>query len=163
VRRLRWPNVGRSGAEADLEALDVAVALQRRHHDVEQPQEEQERRGYILDLGRTTQLATDRRDTAHQNRDDGDERACAEDGDGEAECAGLDHERVALGRVVDGRDRPRDADAKEHVHCVAAGHVTDRRVSVLVVYCRHLARKRVCTNTTTTTTIDVTRTHQEMR
>jgi len=115
-----------TGAAAALEAFDVAVALERRHHDVEEPEEKQECRGGVLDLDRTTQLAADRRHTTHQHRHNADERACAEDGDGETETAGLDFEVVALGRVVDGCYRPRDADAKKHVDRVATGHVADR-------------------------------------
>jgi len=48
--------------------------------------------------------------------------------------------------VVDGGDGPCDADAKEHVDGVATGNVADRRVGILVVDRRHLARKRVYTS-----------------
>ena len=129
---------------SSLEALDVAVALERRHHDVEEPEEEEQRRRDVLDADGAAELAADGRRAADQHRDDGDERARAEDGHREAQSARLDDEPVALGRVVYGRDRPRDADAEEHVDRVAAGDVADRRVGVLVVDRRHLARERVC-------------------
>jgi len=143
-RRVRSPWSGHH--VGGLEAFDVAVALHRRHEDVEQPEDHEQAGRHVFELGRTTQLAADGRRPAQQHRHDADERACAEDGHGEAKRAGLHFEVVALGGVVDGGDRPRDADAEEHVDGVTAGHVADRRVGVFVVDGRHLAGERVCTS-----------------
>lgn len=54
-----------------------------------------------------------------------------------------DDELVAVHGVVDGGDGPGDADAQEHVHGVAAGHVAHGVVSCAVLDRGHLARERV--------------------
>ena len=126
-----------------LEAGDVAVALQWRHHDVEEPEEEEQCWGHVLEPDWTAQLAANGRRATQQHRYDADERTDAEDCDGEAQRASLHLEVVSLGRVVDGSYRPRDTDTEEHVDGIAAGDVADRRVGVLVVNGCHLAGKRV--------------------
>lgn len=64
------------------------------------------------------------------------------------ECVGdslarRDDELVAVHGVIDGGDGPGDADAQEHVHSVAAGHVAHRVVSCAVLDRGHLAGERV--------------------
>ena len=45
--------------------------------------------------------------------------------------------------VVDCGNHPGDAQAKEHIDGVAAGHVPDRVVSRFFGHCRNFTRKRV--------------------
>ncbi|KAF3845289.1 hypothetical protein F7725_008452 [Dissostichus mawsoni] len=72
---------------------------------------------------------------------DGQEGEDCEEGDGEGERSGLHHERLPLHVPVDGRHRPGQADAQEHVDGVATGHVPDGGVGVRVLHRRYLTGK----------------------
>lgn len=57
----------------------------------------------------------------------------------------IDVEHASVPRMVTCGNRPGQADAQEHVHRIAAGHVADAGVSVLVLDGGHFAGERVCT------------------
>ena len=122
----------------------MTVGLERRYNDVQDPQADEEDRGRKAVLQRAAELALYRRmpPADHQSRD---RRECedAKDGDREGESASLDTELRPVDRVLHRCYRPRNADAEENVDGVAARHVADRRVGVLVADGRDLARKRI--------------------
>lgn len=58
--------------------------------------------------------------------------------------SGVNVEHAAMKRMVTGGNRPGQADAQEHVHRIAAGHIADTGVRVLVLDGCHFAGERVC-------------------
>ena len=123
----------------------MAVRLQRRQQDVDEPEAEEHKEGDELGCPWAPELparhagtpAVEQHQHAHQRHD-------GEDGDGEGQRARVHLEHLALGVPVNGRDGPRHADAQEDVHRVAARHVADGGVGVLVLDGGHFTRKRVC-------------------
>ena len=67
----------------------------------------------------------------HHHRDRS-RREDDENRDGERECAWLNDELRAVDRVLNRSYCPCDADTKEHIHGVAARHVSYGRVGVLI-------------------------------
>lgn len=123
----------------------MAVGLQRRQQDVDEPEGDEEEEGDELGCPWAPQLsarhagpaAVEQHQHAHQRHD-------GEEGDGEGQGARVHLEGLALAVPVHGGDGPRHADAQEHVHRVAARHVADGGVGVLVLDGGHLAGERVC-------------------
>ena len=146
----RWERQPRTntGALRRLEALDVTVTLERRHNDVHDPEADEEERGGKTVLQRAAEFAlySGMPPADHQSRDRR-KREDAKDGDRECERPRLDAELRPVDRVLHRRYRPRDADSEENVHGVAARHVSDRRVGVLVADGRDLARERIWNTT----------------
>lgn len=130
-------------ASACLEALDVAVCLQRGEQNVEEPKADEKHGGQHFSSPRTPQLAVDVGSAAVHEHCHTDEGEDCEEGDGERQAARLHPELTALGVVVDGGDGPRHSDAQEHIHRVAACHVSDGRVGVLVLDRSHFTSKGV--------------------
>lgn len=126
-----------------LEALDVAVSLQRGEQDVEEPEADEKHGGQHFSSPRTPQLTTDVGPAAvheHRHTDKGEN---GEEGDGEGQATRLHPELVALWVVVDGGDGPGHSDAQEDVHGVAARHVSNGRVCVLILCRCHFTGKSV--------------------
>ena len=112
----------------------MAVGLQRSQQDVQEPDRDKEEAGDELGGPWSPQLppghagppAVHEHHHAHQRHD-------GEQGDGEGQRARIHVESLALCPPVDGGDGPRHADAQEDVDGVAAGHVADGGVGVLVL------------------------------
>lgn len=116
------------------EAADVAVRLQRCQQDVDEPERDEQEEGDELGCPWAPQLsarhagapAVEQHQHAHQRHD-------GEEGDREGQGARVHLERFAFAVPVNGGDGPRHTDAQEHVHRVAARHVADGGVGVLVL------------------------------
>lgn len=126
-----------------LEALHVAVGLQRGEDDVHQPQAEEQAGGEDLGDSRSTELPTDLGSAAVDEDGDADEGEDGEECDGEGQRARVDPELSALGAVVDGSDGPGHADTQEDVDGIAPRHVADGGVRVLILDGRHLTGEGV--------------------
>lgn len=123
----------------------MAVRLQRSQQDVDEPEGDEHEEGEELGCPWAPQLsarhagapAVEQHEHAHQRHD-------GEEGDGEGQGARVYLERFAFAVPVNGGDGPRHADAQEDVHRVAARHVADGGVGVLVLDGGHFAGERVC-------------------
>lgn len=126
------------------EARHVAVGLQRSQQDVEEPQGEEEQSGEQLGGPRPPELSSrDRGPAAVQQREHGAECQHGEERDREGQRAGRHMELLAFAVPVDSGDGPCHADAQENVYSVAARHIADGGVGVLVLDGRHFAGKGV--------------------
>lgn len=126
-----------------LEALDVAVSLQRGEQDVEEPEADEKHGGQPFGSPRTPQLTADVGPAAVHEHRHADEGENGEEGDWEGQATRLHLEITALWVVVDGGNGPGHSDAQEDVHSIAAGHVSDGCVSVLILYRCHFTGKGV--------------------
>lgn len=123
----------------------MAVSLQGGQQDVDEPEGEEHEEGEELGCPWAPELsaghggtpAVEQHQHAHQRHD-------GEEGDGKGQGARVHLERHAFGVPVNGRDGPRHTDAEEHIHRVAARHVADGGVGVLVLDCSHFTRKGIC-------------------
>lgn len=122
----------------------MAVRIQRRQQDVNQPHGDKQQRRYHLASPRSAQLAAGHRRPPpvqqHAHTQPGHD---GEEGDGEGQVSRVHPEHLALGAPEDGRHGPRHADAEEDVDGVGAGDVADGGVSVLVLDGGNLAGERV--------------------
>lgn len=125
------------------EALDVAVGLQRREHDVHEPQAEEQGGGQDLGDSGPAQLAPDGGPAPVHEHGDADEGEDGEERDGEGQSPRVHLELLALRAVVDSGDGPGHTDSQEHVDGVAPGDVSDGGVGVLVLDGCHFTGKRV--------------------
>ncbi len=124
------------------EARHVAVRLQGGQQDVDEPEGEEHEEGEELGCPWAPELsawhagtsAVEQHQHTHQRHD-------GEEGDGKGQGARVHLEGLAFGLPVHGRDGPRHADAQEHIHCVAARHIADGGVGVLVLDGSHFTRK----------------------
>lgn len=92
---------------SSLEALDVAVGLQRGEEDVEEPQAEEQHGGQDFGSPRPAQLAANLRPPSVHQCADADEGEDSEERDGEGQCARIHAELLPVALVVDGSDGPR--------------------------------------------------------
>jgi len=119
-----------------LEAFYVAVLLKGRKNDVEEPEAEEAISGDFLTRRRTAQLtAGNLGATADDEEDDGDDGEDTEDGETESERSWRDGESSFGfdGPVVNRGHGPCNTDSEEDVDTVGSGHVSDRRISVLIL------------------------------
>ncbi|KAF3841334.1 hypothetical protein F7725_007196 [Dissostichus mawsoni] len=123
----------------------MAVSLQGGQQDVDEPEGEEEEEGEELGCPWAPELsarhagtpAVDQHHHTHQRHD-------GEHGDGEGQRAGVHLEHLAFGLPVNSGDGPRHPDTQEHVDGVAARHVADGGVSVLVLDGSRFTRKCIC-------------------
>ena len=128
-----------------LEARHVAVRLQRGQQDVDEPHGDEEEEGEELDCPWAPELCPRHAGTpAVEKHHHAKHRHGGEEGDGEGQGAWVHLEHLAFGPPVDRRDGPCHTDAQEHVHRIAAGHVTDRGVGILVLDGGHFTCKCIC-------------------
>lgn len=128
-----------------LEAVELAVRFQRCQQDVDEPQGDEQEEGDELGCPWSPQLsgrhagtpAVEQHEHAHQGHD-------GEEGDREGQGARVHLEWFAFAVPVNGGDGPRHANAQEHVHRVAARHVADGGVGVLVLDGGDFAGECVC-------------------
>ena len=122
----------------------MAVSLQGGQQDVDEPEGEEHEEGEELGCPWAPELsarhagtpAVEQHHHAHQRHD-------GEDGDREGQGAWVHLERLAFGLPVNRSEGPCHPDAKEHVHRVAARHIADGGISVLVLDRSHFTRKCV--------------------
>lgn len=127
------------------EARHVAVRLQGGQQDVDEPEGEEHKEGEELGCPWATKLSTGHAGTpavqqhqhTHQSHD-------GEEGDGKGQGARVHLEHLAFGVPVNRRNGPRHSDAQEHIHCIAASHIADGGVSILVLDGSHFTRKCIC-------------------
>lgn len=123
----------------------MAVGLQGGQQDVDEPDGEEEEEGEKLGCPWAPELsARYARTPAVEQHQHAHHRHDGEEGDREGQGARLHFEHFALALPVNRSDGPRHPDTQEHVHRVAACHVPDGGVSVLVLDGSHFARKCVC-------------------
>lgn len=123
----------------------MAVRLEGGQQDVDEPEGEEHEQGEELGCPWAPELsachagtpAVEQHQHAHHRHD-------GEEGDGKGQGAGVHLEHFAFGVPVNGRDGPRHPDAQEHVHRVAARHVADGGVGVLVLDGGNFTRKCIC-------------------
>lgn len=126
-----------------LEALDVAVSLQRGEQDVEEPEADEKHGGQHFSSPWTPQLTADVGSAAVHEHPHTDKGENGEEGDGESQATWLHPEFMALWVVVDGGDGPGHSDAQEDVDGVTARHVSNGRVGVLILCRCHFTGKSV--------------------
>lgn len=127
------------------EARHVAVGLQGGQQDVDEPEGEEHQEGEQLGCPWAPELAArhagtpavEQHEHAHQSHD-------GEEGDRKGQGTWIHLEHPALSVPVNGRDGPRHADTQEHIHGVAARHVADGGVGVLVLDRGHFTGKCIC-------------------
>ena len=117
-----------------LKAGDVAVGLQAGEEDVEEPQAQEQQGGEDAGDPRAAELSADGGPASEQQHGHADESEDGEECDGEGQRARVHLELLSFNSPVDGGHRPRHADPQEHVHGVAAGHVTNGRIGMLVLH-----------------------------
>lgn len=128
-----------------LEARHVAVCLQGGQQDVDEPEGEEQEDCEELGCPWAPELAArDAGAPAVEQHQHTHHRHDGEEGDGEGQRARVHLECLTFGFPVNGGDGPRHPDAQENVHRVAARHVPDGSVGVLVLDGGHFTRKRVC-------------------
>lgn len=127
-----------------LEALYVAVGLQRREHNVHQPQAEEQAAGEDLGNSWSAELPPDLRPAPVDENTDADEGEDGEERDREGQCSRVNLEFLPLRVVIDCCDGPGHTDTQEDINGVASCHVADGGVSILVLDGCHLAGKCVC-------------------
>lgn len=109
-----------------LEALDVAILLQRGKNDVKEPESEEHAGRNLLAERRSAQLATGHLGaTADYEEEDGDDGENAEDGETESERSWRNFENIVVGPMIDSGHGPRHANSEEDVDAVGSGHVAD--------------------------------------
>lgn len=145
---IRWteekPSESQLQLEAGgLEALDVAVRLQRREDDVHQPQAEEQAGSQDFRNTRPAELPADGWPAPVDQDGDADESKDGEERDGEGQRSRVHPELLALAVVVDGGDGPRHANAQEDVDSVTSCNVPDGGVRVLVLGCCYFTGKGV--------------------
>lgn len=126
------------------EARHVAVGLQRSQQDVDEPQGEEEQSGEQLGGPRPPELSSrDRGPTAVQQREHTAQCQHGEECDGESQRARWHVELPTFAVPIDRGDGPRHADAQEDIHSIAARHIADGGIGVLVLDGSHFAGKGV--------------------
>lgn len=132
------------------EARHMAVGLQRSQQDVDEPEREEQEEGEELGCPWAPELsARNARTPAVEQHQHAQQRHYGEEGDGEGQRARVHLECHSLCVPVNRSDGPRHPDAQEHVHGVAARHVPNGGVGVLVLDGSHFTRKSVCNKTVT--------------
>lgn len=127
------------------EAGHVAVSLQRSQQDVEEPEGEEHQEGEELGCPWAPELSTwDAGTAAVEQHKHTQQRHDGEEGDRKGQGAWVHLEHFAFGVPVNGCDGPRHTDAQKHIHCIAAGHVANGGVSVLVLDSSHFTCKSIC-------------------
>ena len=127
------------------EARHVAVCLQGRQQDVDEPEGEEHEEGEELGCPWAPELsarhtgtsAVEQHHHTHQRHD-------GEEGDREGQGAWVYVKCLAFGVPVNCCNGPRHPDAEEYIYCVAACHISDRGIGVLILDGSHLTCKRVC-------------------
>lgn len=126
----------------------MAVGLQRSQQDVDEPQDEEEQSGEQLGGPRAPELSSrDWGPTAIQQCDHSAQCQHGEERDGEGQWAGWHMELLAFALPIDSGEGPRHADTQEDVYGIAARHIADGSVGVLVLDGRHFTGKGVWKNT----------------
>lgn len=123
----------------------MAVRLQGGQQDVDEPEGDEQEDGEELGCPWAPEFsawnagtsAVEQHQHTHQRHD-------GEEGDGEGQGTWVHLERPAFGLPVNSRDGPSHSDAQEHIHCVAACHVPNGGVCVLILNGSHLTCKCVC-------------------
>lgn len=126
-----------------LEALNVAVSLEWGEQDVDQPQADKEHGCEHFGSPRASQLSTDVGSAPVHERSHADEGEDGEECDWEGQAAWLHTKFTPFRLVVDGGDGPCHTDAQEHIHRIAARHVPDRRIGILVLDRSHFTGEGV--------------------
>jgi len=114
----------------------VTVLLEGGKDDVEEPESEEAVCGDLLAGGGTAQLTAGNLGiTADDEEEDGNDGEDTEDGETESERSWRDGESLfgADGPVVNRGHRPRNTDSEENVDTVGSSHVSDGRISVLIL------------------------------
>lgn len=123
----------------------MAVGLQRSQQDVEEPEREEHKEGEELGCPWAPELsAWDAGTPAVEQHKHTHQRHDGEDSDRKGQGARVHLEHFAFGLPVNGCDGPRHTYAQKHIHCIAAGHIADGGVSVLVLDGSHFTRKSIC-------------------
>lgn len=122
----------------------MAVGFQAWEQDVEEPKADEKQGSEGLRETRAPQLTAYTGPAAVQEDTDADKREDGKECDREGQIAGIHHKVFALDGPVDCSHRPGHSDAQEDIHCIAACHIADTSVCVLVLLCSHLAGKSVC-------------------
>lgn len=124
--------------------MDNVVGFEAGHENVEEPESYEEYDGGRLVLHGAAEFSADNTAAPEHEHRAADEGAGTEEGDREGEVSRLHAKRAVSVGVVEGSHRPREADAQEDVDGVAAGHVADRGIGVLVVLGSHFTGKGIC-------------------
>lgn len=127
----------------DLETLDDAIGLHGGQNDVHQPGTKKQSGGEDFRSLRSAQFPSDLRPSAVHEDGDTDEGKDGEKGDGESKRAGFHTEILALRLVKDSSDRPSHSNAQEDVHGIAARHIADGSIRILILGGCHLTCKSV--------------------
>lgn len=123
----------------------VAVRLQGGQQDVDEPEGEEEEESEELGCPWASELSGRHAGTpAVEQHHHTQQRHDGEEGDGEGQGAWVHLERLAFGLPVNCCDGPRHPDAQEHVHRIAARHVADGGVGVLVLDGSDFTCKCIC-------------------
>lgn len=94
-------------------------------------------------MARAAQFSADLRPAAVHEDGDADEGKDGEECDREGQRPGVHAKLPPLRLVEDGSDRPGHSDAQKHVYCIAACHVADGGVRVLILDRSHFTGKCV--------------------
>lgn len=121
----------------------MAVGLQAGEEDVEEPQTQEQQAGQDPGHPRTAELSADGGPASEQKHSHADESEDGEECDGEGQWARVHPELLPFDFPVDGSHRPSHADPQEHVDSVAAGDITNGRISMLILYGGHFASEGV--------------------
>lgn len=130
---------------AASESRDVAVCFQRGQQDVDQPEAKEKQGCQYLASPWTAELSSSHWGApAIQQYADSHHSHRSEERDGEGQRARLHEERFALGTPVYSSNGPRHTDAQENIDSVAARHIANGGVSILVLDGSNLTGKSVC-------------------
>ena len=122
----------------------MAVCLQGGEQDIDEPEGEEQEEGEELGCPWASELSSRHAGTsAVEQHHHTHQRHDGEEGDREGQGAWVHVEPFAFGVPVNCSNGPRHPNAQKHVHRVAARHIPDGGVSVLVLDGSHLTRKCV--------------------
>lgn len=121
----------------------MAVGLQAGEEDVEEPQAQEEKGGQESGQSRTAELTANGGSASEQENGHADESEDGEECDGEGQWSRVHSEFLPLDFPIDCSHRPSHADPKEHINSIATGDVTNRSISMLVLYGGHFASKGI--------------------
>lgn len=121
----------------------MAVGLQTGEENVEEPQTQEQQGSHEPWHPGAAKLPADGGPASEEEHSHADESKDGEECDREGQRAWVHLELLPFDFPVDGGHRPSHADPQEHVNSVAAGHIANRRVGMLVLHGGHFAGKGV--------------------
>lgn len=125
------------------EALYMAVGLQAREEDVEEPESKEKQWREDFREPWASQFTAYGRSPAQHQHSHSKEGKNGEERDGEGQWAGVHAEDLTFDFPIYGSHRPGHPNAQEHINCIASCHISYACICILVLSSSHFTGKGI--------------------